>query len=182
LKAARPIEEERLRIEAAQKDPRLFAELYEDNFQCVYAYIARRVNNRAEAEDLTADVFHSALSNLAKFEWRGAPFSAWLYRIAANSLADRWEKAARERGNASPEVVSKKEMEEIERRAWLFRMVEELPAEQRRVVELRFGEGKSAAEIASELGKTAGAVRQIQFRALEKLRELASRKAEVRDA
>jgi RNA polymerase sigma-70 factor (ECF subfamily) len=63
---------ERLLIEAAQKDPRRFADLYEANFERVYAFIARRVHERADAEDLTAEVFHQALANLNKFAWRGA--------------------------------------------------------------------------------------------------------------
>src|ERR1700676_4071453 len=86
---------ERELIEAAQRDRSRFAELYENNFERVYAYVARRVRDRDEAQDLTADVFHSALANLAKFEWRGAPFSAWLYRIAANAIVDRSKSSKR---------------------------------------------------------------------------------------
>src|SRR4029450_8508157 len=81
--------EERLLIEAAQKDPGRFAELYDQHFHRVYAYIAKRVSDRAEAQDLTAHVFHQALANLGKFKWRGAPFIACLFRIARNSIADR---------------------------------------------------------------------------------------------
>ena len=84
--------DERLMVEAAQRDPSHFAELYEHNFERVYAYIARRVSNREEAQDLTAEVFHQALANLSQFEWRGTPFVAWLLRIAAHALADRWKK------------------------------------------------------------------------------------------
>src|ERR1700758_5005486 len=83
------MDEERLLIEAAQKDPRRFAELYEQNFERVYAFIARRVRDRHVAEDVTAEVFHHALANLSKFEWRGVPFAVWLFRIAANILVDR---------------------------------------------------------------------------------------------
>src|SRR5208282_2362174 len=90
---------ERLLIEAAQKDPSRFAELYEDNFERVYAFVARRVQNRPDAEDLTAEVFHQALGKLGGFEWRGVPFAAWLYRIASNAIADRWKRAAREQGS-----------------------------------------------------------------------------------
>ena len=81
--------EERLLIEAAQNDPSRFAELYELNFHRVYAYVARRVRDRAEVQDVTAQVFHKALANLGKFKWRGSPFAAWLYRIASNAIADR---------------------------------------------------------------------------------------------
>ena len=84
------IERERLLIEAAQQDPKRFAELYEANFERVYAFIVRRVHDRTQAEDLTSEVFHHALRNLSRFEWRGVPFAVWLYRIAANAIADAW--------------------------------------------------------------------------------------------
>src|ERR1043166_2552779 len=87
--------DERLLIEAAQKDPGRFAELYEINFERVYSYIVRRVQDRAEAQDLTSDVFHQALANLGRFEWRATPFAAWLFRIAANVIADRFERMAK---------------------------------------------------------------------------------------
>ena len=74
-------------------DPRLFAKLYEQHFDRVYAFVARRAGQRSEAEDLTAEVFHHALANLSRFEWRGVPFAAWLLQIARNALADRWQPA-----------------------------------------------------------------------------------------
>src|SRR5262245_29698188 len=91
------MDEERLLIEAAQKDPRRFGELYERNFERVYAFVARRVRNRHEAEDVTAEVFRHALTNLPGFEWRGIPFAAWLFRIAANATADHLKKLSRDR-------------------------------------------------------------------------------------
>ena len=91
-----PKRNERLLIEAAQKDPGRFGELYEENFARVYAFIARRVLNRQEAQDLTSEVFRRALGNLHRFEWRGAPFAAWLYRVAANAIADHYREKARE--------------------------------------------------------------------------------------
>src|SRR5215469_9049708 len=89
------LSDERLLIEAAQQDPSRFAELYERNFHRVYAFVARRVRDRDEAEEVTAEVFHEALLNLQRFQWRGAPFAAWLLRIAANTLNDRWRCEAR---------------------------------------------------------------------------------------
>src|SRR5882724_11985181 len=83
LKAVKKEADERLLIEAAQKDPARFADLYEINFERVYAYIVRRVGDRTETEDLTSEVFHKTLANLKRFEWRGIPFAAWLFRIAA---------------------------------------------------------------------------------------------------
>jgi len=165
--------EERFLIEAAQKDPGRFAELYEQNFHRVYAYVARRVRDRAETQELTSHVFHQALANLGKFKWRGAPFAAWLYRIAANAIADQARRKQRET-NEQPDKASESstliDLEQVERRALLFRAVETLPDDQRRVIILRFAEEKSIREIAGELGRSEGAIKQLQFRGLENLR------------
>ena len=173
MKALKKEADERLLIEAAQKDPARFAELYESNFERVYAYIVKRVRDRAETEDLTAEVFHQALANLKRFEWRGIPFAAWLFRIAANLISDRWQRSGREVADEAAvqsAQASVAEIEEVEWRATLFRLVDALPAEQRRVVVLRFAEQKSIKEVAQEIRKTEGAVKQLQFRALTALR------------
>ena len=168
-----PESDERLLIEAAQKDPSRFAELYEQNFHRVYAYVARRVRDRAETQDLTAHVFHQALSNLGKFKWSGSPFAAWLYKIAANALADHVKRKARESSD-QPSPPSKSstaaDLEEVERRARLFSAVGKLPDDQRRVIVMRFADDRSIREIAGELGRSEGAVKQLQFRGLENLR------------
>ena len=174
MKALRKEADERLLIEAAQQDPACFADLYELHFERVYAYVLRRVADRAETEDLTAEVFHQALANLKRFEWRGIPFVAWLFRIAANLISDRWQKSGREVCVDSEQMdstpASKADLEEVERRATLFRLVSTLPAEQQKVVVLRFVEQKSIKEVAREIRKTEGAVKQLQFRALSSLR------------
>jgi len=173
LKALKKEADERLQIEAAQQDPARFADLYEVNFERVYAYVVRRVRDRAEAEDVTAEVFHQALANLKRFEWRGIPFAAWLFRIAANLISDRWQRSGREISDdekIDAAQVSPAEIEEVERRATLFKLVDTLPAEQKNVVVLRFVEQKSIKEVAREIRKTEGAVKQLQFRALSNLR------------
>jgi RNA polymerase sigma-70 factor (ECF subfamily) len=161
---------ERLLIEAAQRDPSRFAELYENNFERVYAFVARRVRNRDEAQDVTAEVFHHAFANLVRFEWRGIPFAAWLFRIAANAIIDRAKRVAREGDVRSLEEPLQVGLEEIEQRAQLFRLVDRLPPAQRRVIVMRFGEQKKIREIARELGRTEGAVKQLQLRGLQTLR------------
>ena len=168
-----PAAEERLRVEAAQRDPARFAELYEAHFERVYAYVARRVHDRHLAEDVTSEVFQQALANLARFEWRGVPFAAWLFRIARNAIADRAKRAARERGRPAPEPGEDPEpaLERVEELARLHRRVRELPADQRRVIEMRFAEEKSIREIAAVLMRSEGAVKQLQFRAVQSLRE-----------
>jgi RNA polymerase sigma-70 factor, ECF subfamily len=161
--------DERLMVEAAQRDPSCFAELYEYNFERVYAYIARRVENREEAQDLTAEVFHQALAKLGQFEWRGLPFIAWLLTIAAHALADRWKKSSRN-PVASEEVVELGVDDQVERQTMLSQLVESLPPDQQLVIVRRFVEQRSIREIAQELQRSEGAVKQLQFRALQALR------------
>jgi RNA polymerase sigma-70 factor (ECF subfamily) len=165
--------DERLLIEAAQKDPSRFAELYELHFDRVYAYVARRVRDRVETQDLTAHVFQQALANLGKFTWRDAPFAAWLYRIASNAIADHARRNMRETNDlqsATETTAASVDLEDVERLARLFRAVDKLPDDQRRVIVLRFAEEKSIREIADELGRSEGAIKQLQFRGLENLR------------
>ena len=175
MKALKKGPDERLLIEAAQKDPARFAQLYDDNFERVYAYVSRRVQNRSDAEDLTAEVFHQALAKIAQFKWRGVPFSAWLYRIAANAIADRWQRAGREKGSPvaddPPDISGRGNPEDLERQARILRLVGELPHDQRRVIQMRFAEEKGIREIARELKRTTGAVKQLQFRGIQNLRE-----------
>lgn len=159
-------------VDAAQRDARDFGALYEANFERVYAYVVRRVRDRHEAEDLTADVFQQALANLARYEWRGVPFRAWLYRIAANAIADRGKRAALEQRSAAERPAEEPAGDEIEARALLFRLVSRLPEDQARVVRLRFAEQRSVRQIAELLGRSEGAIKQLQFRGLQTLRAL----------
>lgn len=162
--------DERRLIEAAQADPQCFGALYERYFDRVYAYVARRSGSRGEAEDLTSEVFHQALANLGRFEWRGVPFVAWLLKIARNAVADRWQRLARDRGEPLSDPGQTGNPADADRRAMLADLVARLPHDQQRVVLARFVEQRSVREIAEALGRTEGAVKQLQFRALESLR------------
>ncbi|MBV9181066.1 MAG: sigma-70 family RNA polymerase sigma factor [Acidobacteria bacterium] len=162
--------DERLLVEAAKRDPHCFGQLYELHFHRVYAYVSRRVERREEAEDVTSEVFHHALGAIKSFEWRGGPFSAWLIRIAANAITDRWRRTSRESGYPVSDEITDATGKDIEQCAALSQLVQSLPSDQRRVVLLRFVEQKTIKEIAKEIHKTEGAVKQLQFRALEKLR------------
>jgi len=169
---------ERRLVEAAQQDRACFADVYERYFELVYAYVARRVRDRAATEDLTSEVFRKALAHLPRFKWTGAPFGAWLLRIAANLIADRAKRVAREGHSDASELADRgssaqaqqTDLEAAERRAYVIRLVDELPEDQRRVVRMRFAEEKSIGEIAAQLNRTEGAVKQLQFRAFQNLR------------
>ena len=164
--------EERLLVEAAQSDSARFDALYELHFERVYGFIAGRVSDRATAEDLTSDVFYKALANLKSYEWRGVPFIAWLLRMATNAIIDRSQRVSRERPMTDdpPDPGVKPDMRVIEHRARLFQLVKGLPETQRRVVQERFADQRSIREIAERLGKSEGAIKQLQLRALERLR------------
>lgn len=155
-------------IEAAQSEPARFAELYDQNFDRVYAFFARRVSSREEVQDLTAEVFHQALASIRTFKWQGAPFIAWLYGIAANVLSKHWRKQGK---HVEQELTDLSSMgSEIERSVMLAKAVEMLLPDQKQVIIRRFVDQKSIREIAQELGRSEGAVKQLQLRALENLR------------
>jgi RNA polymerase sigma-70 factor (ECF subfamily) len=177
--------DERSLVEAARRDASRFGEVYERYFELVYAYVVRRVRDRAAAEDLTSEVFRKALASLPRFKWTGAPFGAWLLRVASNLIIDRAKRVARERNADEPALARaaaavdepvnsqspQRNLEDAERHAHLFRLVDALPGDQRRVVAMRFAEEKSINEIAIELNRSEGAIKQLQFRALETLRK-----------
>jgi RNA polymerase sigma-70 factor (ECF subfamily) len=174
-KGSRAEAQERLLVQAAQQDPARFADLYEKHFDAVYAFIARRVQSRDIAEDLTADVFHKALAALPQFDWRGVPFRVWLFRIAANVVSDQWKRSAKESSSDPPELATETDFDDALQWARLFRLVESLPVDQKRVIQMRFADGCGVREIATTLRRTEGAIKQLQFRALQTLRGLVSK-------
>ena len=165
--------DERLLVDAARRDPSKFAVLYDRHFDRVYAFVVRRVRDRDAAEDLTAETFQKALAGLATYESRGAPFGAWLLRIAANAVIDWAKRAAREVVDSDnlPDPGVGPEVDRIDEHARLFRLVDALPHDQQAVIVERFVEQRSIRETAERLGKTEGAVKQLQFRAVETLRQ-----------
>jgi RNA polymerase sigma-70 factor, ECF subfamily len=152
-------------------DADCFAELYEENFDRIYAYVAKRLRDRAAAQDVTSDVFHHALANLHNYEPRGIPFAAWLFRIAANKVYDYRQQREYEQKLPPPNLIDQQvDYAEAEQTAQLFAAVRRLPADQRRVIELRFVHQKSIREAAEELQRSEGAIKQLQLRAIEALR------------
>lgn len=171
---ARQLEAERRLIEASKRQPRRFAQLYERYFDRVYAFALTRTRDRAAAEDVTAETFRVAFENLARFEWRGVPFSAWLFRIAANAAADQARLASRAEELTESHAVRDESWEarliEVETRARLFELVGRLPKDQRRVIVMRFGQERSVRDVAEAMRRSEGAVKLLQHRAMQTLR------------
>jgi len=171
---AKELDAERRLVEASQTDSRCFGDLYERYFNRIYAFAVTRTGDRAAAEDVTADTFRQAFCNLSQFKWRGVPFSAWLFRIAANAAAKHRRRAAHdstlEELSGTPAQLWDEALAEVEERTQLFDLVRRLPRDQRQVIVMRFAHEKSTREVAKALGRSEGAVKQLQFRALRNLR------------
>lgn len=157
------------KIAAAAPERPDFSRLYEESFERIYAFIARQIPTRQETEDLTAEVFHQAFASLDQFHWRGRPLIAWLYGIARNVLASYWRRLGRANALVSDDLDPTTD-EEIERQALLTELVQSLSPHQRTVIQRRFIDRMTIREIAEELGRSQGAVKQLQLRALENLR------------
>jgi RNA polymerase sigma-70 factor (ECF subfamily) len=171
---------ERLMVDAAKAgDERALTELYQTYFPRVYRYILARTGNTYDAEDLTEDVFIKVLEALDRFQWREAPFSAWLFRIAHNALiSQRRKQTARgptSQLNDGLPVDSAGPEELVESRLAISEVMEaaqQLPEAQRQVISLRFAAGLSVAETARAMGKGEGNVKVIQHKAIARLREM----------
>jgi RNA polymerase sigma-70 factor (ECF subfamily) len=164
---------------AARGDRDAFGELYGRYVERIFNYVYYRTGNLHDAEDLTARVFQRAMNHIARYDDRGVPFSAWLYRIAHNLVAN-WH---RDRGRRQeiplgdvPVVPSKEERPE----AWLVRSQEQdallrhirqLPPDRQTLLILKFVEDLSNAEIGRIMGRSEGAIKSLYHRTLLALRD-----------
>ncbi len=163
---------------AVQGDRDAFGELYRRYVQRIYNYIYYRVGNPHDAEDLTARVFYRVLRNIHRYEDRGLPFSAYLYRIAHNVVAN-WHRDNQRRteipldalwslhdDSPAPEATLLQH-EEYER---LFAVIRRLPPDRQQLLILKFVERLSNAEIGQIMGRTEGAIKSLYHRTLLALR------------
>ena len=171
---------ERLIVDAARAgSDAALSELYTLYFPRVYRYILARTGNSYDAEDLTEEVFMKVLEAIERFEWREAPFSAWLFRIAHNAVISQRRKDGA-RGRSAPlteglALDSQGPDELVENRLALRDIMDaaqKLPEAQRQVIAFRFGAGLSVAETARAMNKGEGNVKVIQHKAIAKLREM----------
>jgi RNA polymerase sigma-70 factor, ECF subfamily len=177
--AATPTADLRRLVDFAQNGDREALEaLYLLHFDRIYSYLHLSVGNRHDAEDLTTQTFLKMLEAIGRFRWQAAPFSAWLFRIAHNLAMDhfrasrRWqpEEEVPEPEGATESSAEEAALESIGRRSML-ELIEDLSPEQKRVLTLKFVFNFSNGEAAAILGKTEGAVKSLQHRALVSLQK-----------
>ena len=164
---------------ASQGDQDAFGRLYERYAERIFNYVYYRTGNVHDAEDLTARVFQRAMNHIRKYTDRGVPFSAWLYRIAHNLVAN-WHRDRSRRQEIPiddlPVITSKEEHPEkslvrTEEQDALLRLIRRLPAERQTLLILKFVEDLSNAEIGQIMGRSEGAVKSLYHRTLLSLRD-----------
>jgi RNA polymerase sigma-70 factor (ECF subfamily) len=166
-------------IRRAASDPEAFGELYSRYVRRIYSYIYYRTGDHQEAEDLTARVFQRAMHHIGRYRDQGVPFSAWLYRIAHNLVAN-WHRDRSRRQilplderivasgiSSHPEVATV----QLEEQRLLLEMVRLLPPDRQELLILKFMEHLSNAEIGQIMGKTEGAIKSLYHRTLSSLRD-----------
>jgi RNA polymerase sigma-70 factor (ECF subfamily) len=171
--------EVRTLVERAQRgDREALEELYLLHFDRIYSYLHLSVGNRHDAEDLTTQTFLKMLEAIGRFRWQAVPFSAWLFRIAHNLAMDHFRARRRvQTEDEVPEPAGHEESSAEEQamdsigQAGMLALIERLSSEQRQVLTLKFLFGFANAEVAGILGKTEGAVKSLQHRALASLQK-----------
>ena len=173
-------DEEGLVRRAQQHDQTALTQIYEENFDRIYRYIVLKIGEKTEAEDMTQQVFLSAFKSIASFKHRGAPFSAWLFRIAHNQVVDYLRKKSKRVTVPLNEslVSSSSDLRlEVERNLDIEHLVsaaKRLTKAQREVISLRFAGELSVAQAARVMGKSEGAVKALQHSAIVSLRKVLS--------
>jgi len=165
-------------IEQAKTDREAFGRLYERYVDRIYNYVYYRTGNSRDAEDLTARIFYRAIRHIGHYEDRGAPFAAWLYRIARNMVANWYRdnksdrllplESAYGRGLGDGPEAS---VELMEDREALLEAIRQLPPERQELLILKFVERMPNAEIGQIMGRTEGAIKLLYYRTLRSLRQ-----------
>lgn len=182
------LQEEKHLVEEAKTYPSAFGELYDLYYPKIFNYILRRVGEAATASDISSDVFFKVMKNLAKFEWRGVPFSSWIYKIASNEINNHFRKkrfwflslealfedhgfeVADEADLQEEYLQAQKQLERHEDFRQLQKLLKELPQKYQEVIVLRFFEDKKIREISEITGRNTNTIKSLLARGLEKLR------------
>lgn len=176
-------EHEAALVVQAKQDRLAFGRLYELHVDRIYSYIYYRTGNHHDAEDLTARVFFKALEHIGRYQDRGAPFSAWLYRMAHNMVANwyrdhRWSDTLEldeAITHAVPDDDPHRLTERTEAQERLLRMIQKLPADRQQLLILKFVVRCSNVEIGETMGRSEGAIKSLYHRTLLALRRESAR-------
>lgn len=170
---------------AARGDQAAAARLFDHTYPRIYRYALAKIGRVSDAEDIAAETFARALRDLDRFRWKGAGVEAWLFRIAYNLIVDHFRDSARERAgpvtDEGPTHLSDGTPEthfiQHETASEVSAMLDRLPPDQREVLVLRFSAELSTHEVAAVMHRNVNAIRQLQFRALENLRNITGQEA-----
>jgi RNA polymerase sigma-70 factor (ECF subfamily) len=159
-------------------DQEAFAQLYERHFDKIYRYVALKIGNKMEAEDVTQQVFLKALQSISSYQWREIPFSAWLYRIAHNQVVDYLRKKTRPLAvplneqlpvsDSNPEKTAEQKLDAEQ----LMQATRQLTTAQQEVISLRFSSELPISQVAKIMGKSETAVKALQHSAIVALRKI----------
>lgn len=172
-------ESEETLVERAKEDPAAFGALYKKYVKKIYNYIYYRIGDHRDAEDLTARTFYRALSNLDSFKWQGVPFSAWLYRIAHNLVAN-WHRHRNRHKTIPLDKLSLRAKRRVhparlaeanEEKEVLLAAIRRLNPDRQQLLILKFVEGMTNAEIGRVMGRSEGAIKSLYHRTLIALRK-----------
>lgn len=180
------LEQEKALVERAKNNTEAFGVLYDKYYSQIFGYVLRRTANIDIAQDVTSEVFLKALKKIGQFHWRGVPFSSWLYRIAANEVANSFRGKGRREAliqevtnstslsDVSVEVEIARAEEELQKHGEflaLHECIAKLSLKYQEVITLRFFEKKQLKEIGEILGKREGTVKSLLHRGLDRLRQ-----------
>ena len=171
-------DEESLVQRAKQHDQEAFTQLYEKYFDKIYRYVALKVGDRMEAEDITQQVFLKAIKSISSFKWKGFPFSSWLFRIAHNQVIDHLRKRTRRETVALEDTLLTSDDDPqlaLERKLDIEQLAlatKELTRAQQEVISLRFAGELPIAQVAKVMGRSEGAVKALQHSAVVALRRV----------
>lgn len=171
------LEAEWLEVQAAQKNTAAFRPLYDRYFDPIFRFIFKRVANESTTNDICSKVFLKALQNLSSYKFQGVPFSAWLYRLALNEVAQHFRQQKKNRvisiyDTELDQIIDEKAPHEREKQlAQLIKALDKLKEKDLTLVELRFFEGRPFKEIADILGITESNAKMRTYRALDKLKK-----------
>jgi len=174
------LEQDQKLVQDAQQDPQNFAVLYDKYFDQIYRYVYRRVSDKETVHDLVSQTFFDALSHIKSFEWRGYPFSSWLYKIAHNNVL-KWyrEQSKGHKVNLDDigelvdhEVDLNRDASRNEKQLEVQKVIDQLDAEEREIIRLKFFEEVSNIEIAEIMGLSANHIGVKVYRTLKKVKQL----------